>query len=211
MANDGKYFEQAAESDLVLKKAAFDRDAAEVFLEPEPAVHYEIPAIDVERFGAFAGDVSRAVQMVRRFLDMPAIQFRFTDHQAWSDWKKQMRATYGQDFANQQLKRFNDNKLRANSLSGIHMAGDGVIFAFEHGNERDQEFAARLDSLWRPQDVSDQITAYRLLPPKEGVKMMPYFDNKAIELLQLLRKEAERRSMSVLPREDSQEVAAAAK
>lgn len=211
MGNDGKYFEQAVETDLALKKAAFDRDAAEVFLEPEPTVHYDLPLIDAEQFGAFAKDVNDCVYMVRRFLAMPAIQFRFSDHHAWSDWKHAMRAKYGQDFANEQLKRFNDNKLRVNSLSGVHMAGDSVIFALEHGDERDRALAVKLDSEWRPKDFSAQIDVYRALPPAEGVKMIPYFDNKAIELLQLLREEAERRSMDSLPREDSREIAAAAK
>jgi len=211
MPNDGKYFERATESDLALKKAAFDRDAAAVFLEPEPTVHYDIPDVDAEQFGSFAKDVRDTVQMVRRFLDMPAIQFRFTDHHAWSNWKKEMRAKYGQDFANEQLKRFNDNKLRANSLSGVHMAGDGVIFALEHGHDRDREFAARLDSQWRPKDLLNQISVYRSLPPEEGVKMMSYFDQKGLELLEILGEEAERRSMRVLSRENSQEAAFAAK
>lgn len=211
MPNDGKYFEQAVETDLELKKAAFDRDAAAVFLEPEPTAHYDIPDVDADQFGSFAKDVRNTVRMVRRFLGMPAIQFRFADHHAWSNWKKEMRAKYGQDFANEQLKRFNDNKLRANSLSGVHMAGDGVIFALEHGDERDREFAARLDLQWRPKDLLDQIGVYRSLPPEEGVKMMPYFDEKALELLRLIREEAESRSMSAFPREESQETSLAAK
>jgi hypothetical protein len=211
MANDGKYFEQALESDLALKKAAFDREAAEVFLEPEPTVHYDIPVIDAEQFGRFAKDVNQTVQMVRRFLAMPATQFRFPNHQAWSDWKKEMRAKYGQDFANEQLKRFDNNKRRKNTLAGIRMACDSVVFALEHGDERDQAFAVGLELAWGPKDFTEQVEVYYLLTPEEGAKMMPYFDGKALELLQLLHDEGERRAMRSLPREDSQEAAIAAK
>lgn len=211
MPNDGKFFEQAAEVDLALKKAAFDRDAAEVFLDPEPMVHYDIPDVDAEQFGSLAKDVNQAVQTVRRFLAMPAIQFRFPNHQSWSDWKHAMRAKYGQDFANEQLKRFNDNKLRVNSLSGLHMGGDGVIFALEHGDDRDREFAVKLEALWRPKDIEDMIEVYRSLSPAMGVKMMPYFDWKSLQLLEMLRKEAQLRSVSALPREESQEASLAAK
>lgn len=211
MTNDGKYFEQAVETDLALKRAAFDRDAAEVFLDPEPMTHYELPVIDAEQFGIFAKDVRCTVEMVRRFLAMPVIPSRFSDHQAWSDWKYAMRAKYGQHFANEQLQRFSDNKLRTNILSGVCVAGDSVIYALEHGGESDKVFAAKLESMWEPKNVFKLIEAYKTLPLSERMKLLPYFDEKALELLRLLSEEAERRSMRVLPRGDSQEVIAAAK
>lgn len=194
-----------------MKRQAFQCEIDEMFLPSESTSQYSVPVVHVEAFGALAPSVKQNVEAVERFLALPATPFRFTDHHAWSDWKVRMRKVYGEAFANEQMKKLEENKLRVNRLSGLTLAGEGLIMAFEHGNEEDKVFAASLDEQWKPGDVLSAIERYRQLPVSEGVKMMAYFDQKALDLLVMLRDEGRRRSGGAWYDESEKEETIAAK
>lgn len=175
------------------KRLAFERDASEVFLPDIPVPFREIPQIPCDAFGKYAPQIMSAVEVFQRFLGLPVRPYRFTSHHAWSAWKVAMREKYGEAFANTQLKAFESNKLRVNSLSWLPVRAESLIMALERGSEEDRDFAARLDDAWKPSDVLRAIEEYRNLPIEEGIQRMAYFDEKALEFLRLLQNEADLR------------------
>lgn len=189
MPNDSTYFERSN----LAKVEQFQKDAAEVFLPQESNGKYKIPEIACNAFGDLENAVRRNIQAIERFLALPIIPYRFSDHHDWSAWKKSMRVKYGEALANEQLKRFEENKLRTNSLSGLAMAGDILITDLEHGTEEDIRFAHHIDMEWRLTDVFAAIERYKKISVSEGVQMMLYFDMKALDLLYMIHDEAERR------------------
>lgn len=219
MPNDGKYIERAptgsgAEDamreafrrdaqeirrdaeEIHSRQESFRREAAEKFLPPVAMPVYEIPRVETKAFGINAEKIRKSVDALEKFIALPVIPFRFADHHAWSDWKVQMRQKYGKDFANQELKRFEDNKLRANRLGGLATTAEFLIMVLGSGDEDDEDeirFAHHIENVWGLAEVSAEAVRYRSLPVAEGIKMMPYFDQKALELLQILHDESERR------------------
>lgn len=213
MPNDGSYIERLGAIDVAdtARNEAFRRDIESAFHSPLESSPYEIPRVDVEAFGALAEQVQRCIRVIERFIALPAIPFRFADHHAWSAWKVRMRETYGEAFANAQMKQLENNKLRVNSLSGLVLAGESLIMDFERGSAEDVRFAAQIDQEWNPNGLLADIRRYRELPVLEGIKMMSYFDEKALELLQMLRDEAECRKRPIQIADDRDDIALAAK
>ena len=213
MPNDGSYIERLGVVDTANaeKDEAFQRDVESAFYPPLESVAHEIPLIEFEAFGALAMQVQKGVRVIERFIALPAIPFRFADHHEWSAWKVRMREAYGEAFANGKMKQFENNKLRVNSLSGLALAGEGLIMDFERGSDEDVRFAARIDKEWNPNGLLADIRRYRALPVSEGIKMMAYFDQRALSLLQMLHDETERREGSIQSRDFSEDAAFAAK
>jgi hypothetical protein len=185
----GEWKEKDSDREAMLR--AFECDVAEAFLPAVPQPTYDIPTVECAVFGAYEKQAVFACDTVRRFLSLPVIPYRFSDHHAWSAWKVRMRETYGEAFANEQLRRFEQNKLRSNTLSSISLAAEQLIMACERGNERDRAFAERIDRQWNPSAFIRSVEEYRTLPVAEGVRAMAFFDRRALELVALIRHETQ--------------------
>lgn len=193
MPPEGGRLAQGDHHDPQRRHEEFLNDVREVFLPQELGFSGEMPVVDCETFGERAELVRKNIAALHRFLSLPVIPFRFTDHHAWSNWKKQMREKYGQELANQELRQLENNKLRVNKLAGLVTIGESLMMSFEQGDEIDRAFAVRLDQEWNPGEVLKAIEVYRALPVAEGVQRMKYFDEKAVGLIAMFSDEARRR------------------